>query len=98
MRALPPAAGVSERLQLLVDGGARCIDVRAKSTAAGTDTHKRPLSARNVLTGEGAVETHTASAHISAALSGGVDLSKISLRKLAIATGLVNKRKVLDTT
>ena len=55
------------RLRLLVDGGARCIDVRAKSTAAGTDTHKRPLSARNVLTGEGAVETHTASAHVSPA-------------------------------
>ena len=55
------------RLRLLVDGGARCIDVRAKSTAAGTDTHKRPLSARNVLTGEGAVETLTASAHVSPA-------------------------------
>ena len=56
------------------------MEVRAKSTSAGADTHERPLAHRNVLTGHG-VETHSASAHMTSTMSGGVDLSRLSLRK-----------------
>jgi len=56
------------------------VEVRAKSTSAGADTHERPLAHRNVLTGHG-VETHSASAHMTSTMSGGVDLSRLSLRK-----------------
>jgi hypothetical protein len=73
-------AGSGGRLKLLVDGGARCVEVRAKSSA-GSGTHDPPIAQRNVLTGQGDIATHFASAHMSSALSGGVHTSDISLRK-----------------
>jgi hypothetical protein len=87
-------AGSGGRLKLLVDGGARCVEVRAKSTSAGNSTHERPIAQRNVLTGQGDIETHAASAHLTSTLSGGAGLSDLSLRKVAPGEGA---RKHLHT-
>lgn len=79
-------AGSGGRLKLLVDGGARCVEVRGKSSA-GRSTHGPPISQRNVLTGHGDIATHAASAHMSATLSGGRNLSDLSLKKAAPGQG-----------
>ena len=79
-------AGNGERLKLLVDGGARCVEVRAKSSA-GSSAHDPPITQRNVLTGQGDIDTHAASAHMSAAQSGGMTTSDLSLGKAAPGAG-----------
>ena len=79
-------AGSGGRLKLLVDGGARCVEVRGKSSA-GRSTHGPPISKRNVLTGHGDIATHAASAHMTATLSGGRNLSDLSLKKVVPGQG-----------
>lgn len=73
-------AGNGERLKLLVDGGARCVEVRAKSSA-GSGTHDPPISQRNVLTGQGNIANHAASAHMTSERSGGAHSADLSLKK-----------------
>lgn len=78
-------AGSGERLKLLVDGGARCVEVRAKSSAGSS--MQRSLTQRNVLTGEGDIETHAASAHMTATLTRGMGFAEHSLTKASPGEG-----------